>query len=76
MPDKIIYVTRRIPKPGFDKLAEGFQIDYYDDDEAIPHNVLCDKLRAKRYDALLCMLTDQIDREVLDAAGNSVLTRQ
>uniref|UniRef100_A0A0B6YVC0 Glyoxylate reductase/hydroxypyruvate reductase n=1 Tax=Arion vulgaris TaxID=1028688 RepID=A0A0B6YVC0_9EUPU len=69
MPDKKVYVTRRIPKPGVDKLASGFEIDFYDDDEAIPHQVLVDKLKAKRYDALLCLLTDQIDAEVLDAAG-------
>lgn len=72
MPDKKVYVTRRIPKPGFDKLAEDFEVDFYDDDEAIPHQVLVEKLRAKRYDALLCLLTDQIDTEVLDAAGKCV----
>ncbi|CAG5126298.1 unnamed protein product [Candidula unifasciata] len=69
MTNKKVYITRRIPKPGFDKLAEGFEVDFYDSDDAIPHQVLVDKLKTKRYDALLCMLTDQIEKEVLDAAG-------
>lgn len=69
MPDKKVYVTRRIPKPGLVKLASEFQIDHYDDDEAIPHGVLVNNINGKGYDALLCMLTDTIDAEVLDAAG-------
>lgn len=69
MPDKKVYITRRIPQPGIDKLKEVFEIDFYDSDEAIPHQVLVDALKAKPYDALYCMLTDIIDAEVLDAAG-------
>ncbi|BFZ23860.1 hypothetical protein BsWGS_26899 [Bradybaena similaris] len=72
MPDKIVYVTRRIPKPGLDKLAERFDIDFWDDDEVIPRHALIEKLRAKKYDALLCMLTDRIDKDVLDAAGSQL----
>ena len=64
-----VYVTRRIPKPGLDLLSEHFQIDTYDDDEAIPHDVLVNAMKAKPYDALYCMLTDTIDSEVLEAAG-------
>jgi len=69
MPDKRVYITRRIPQPGIDKLKEYFEIDHYDSDEAIPQNVLIDAMKAKRYDVLLCMLTDQITDEVLEAAG-------
>lgn len=69
MPDKTVYVTRRIPKPGLDTLAQRFEIDFWDDDEVIPRHALIEKLRAKKYDALLCMLTDRIDKDVLDAAG-------
>ncbi|KAI8795353.1 glyoxylate reductase/hydroxypyruvate reductase [Biomphalaria glabrata] len=69
MPDKWVYVTRRIPKPGLTKLSELFNIDSYESDEAIPHDVLVNSMKEKRYDALLCMLTDKIDKEVLDAAG-------
>ncbi|CAL1536633.1 unnamed protein product [Lymnaea stagnalis] len=69
MPDKWVYVTRNIPQPGLAKLAEQFNIETYQSDEAIPHDVLVSAMKGKRYDALLCMLTDQIDEEVLDAAG-------
>ncbi|KAH9508682.1 hypothetical protein Btru_049632 [Bulinus truncatus] len=69
MPDKNVYITRRIPKAGLDKLTEVFNIDSYESDEAIPHEVLVESLKQKPYDALLCMLTDKIDKEVLEAAG-------
>jgi len=66
----IVYVTRRIPQPGIDTLTKaGFTIDKYESDDAIPHGVLVDAMKKKRYDALLCMLTDQIDAAVFDAAG-------
>jgi len=65
-----VYITRRIPQPGIDTLTRaGFTIDTYDSDDAIPNGVLVDAMQAKPYDALLCMLTDQIDATVLDAAG-------
>lgn len=64
-----VYVTRRIPQVGLDALSQQFEIDSYDSDEAIPHDVLVDAMKAKPYDALYCMLTDTIDSEVLDAAG-------
>ncbi|KAK3731018.1 hypothetical protein RRG08_066034 [Elysia crispata] len=64
-----VYVTRRIPTPGTKLLSQHFKIDSYDSDEAIPHEVLVEALKAKQYDALYCMLTDIINTEVLDAAG-------
>ncbi|GFO08107.1 glyoxylate reductase/hydroxypyruvate reductase [Plakobranchus ocellatus] len=64
-----VYVTRRVPKPGMDLLAEHFDIDVYEDEEAIPHDVLVNAMKAKPYDALYCLLTDDIDKEVLEAAG-------
>lgn len=68
---KKVYITRRIPKPGLDKLSTEFTINHYDSDEAIPHDVLVNNIKGKGYDALLCMLTDKIDTEVLDAAGKN-----
>ncbi|KAL8601686.1 hypothetical protein ACOMHN_033862 [Nucella lapillus] len=65
-----VYVTRLIPKPGITFLEEhDCDLTYWDSDEAIPHPVLVKNISAQKYDGLLCMLTDQIDKEVMDAAG-------
>jgi len=64
---KKIYVTRRVPQPGLDLLKE-YDITFWDSDEAIPKDVLIQNIAGK--DALFCMLTDPIDKEVIDAAGN------
>lgn len=63
---KKIYVTRRIPQPGLD-LLDQFDVITWDSDEAIPQEELIKNVAG--VDALLCMLTDQIDTKVLDAAG-------
>lgn len=63
---KKIYVTRRVPQPGLD-LLQDHELTFWDSDEAIPKDVLIKNIPGK--DALFCMLTDTIDKEVLDAAG-------
>jgi hypothetical protein len=65
-----VYVTRRIPKPGPEYLkANNAELTFWDSDEAIPKNELVAAMKKQKYDGLLCMLTDQIDAEVMDAAG-------
>ncbi|XP_076451460.1 glyoxylate reductase/hydroxypyruvate reductase-like [Babylonia areolata] len=65
-----VYVTRFIPKPGPEFLEKNdCDLTYWESDEAIPHEELVKNLGAEKYDALLCMLTDKINSEVLDAAG-------
>ena len=65
-----VYVTRKIPQTGIDLLKEkGVELTLWDSDEAIPHEDLVKNLQGKNYDALLCLLTDTIDAEVLEAAG-------
>ena len=69
MPAKFnIFVTRQIPLPGLEILrrdAGGFEIN--DDDHPLTQIEL--KAKVKDRDALVCVLTDIIDAEVLDAAG-------
>lgn len=68
-----VYVTRRIPQTGIDLFKEnGVELTFWDSDEAIPHKELVKNLQGKNYDGLLCLLTDQIDSEVLDAAGSKL----
>lgn len=63
---KKVYVTRKIPKPGM-KLLNGCDVTYWDSDDAIPREELIRNVAG--IDGLLCMLTDTIDAEVLEAAG-------
>ncbi len=66
MPKPIIFVTRNIPKPGLDKLETVFQLRVHASDKAIDRNELLAAVRDM--DALLCLLTDKIDKELMDAA--------
>ena len=62
-----IYVTRQIPRPGIDMLVDAFsRVDVNPDDRVLTRAELLDGVRGR--DAVLCLLTDAIDAEVLDAA--------
>ncbi len=68
MPKPYIYVTRPFADSGIKALkAKGYKVEVYDKDEVIPRKLLLQK--AKGCDALLPLLTDKIDDEVLAAAG-------
>ena len=66
-----VYVTRRIPQPGVELLGSECDVKYWDSDEAIPQEVLLKNVEGAN--ALLCMLTDKIDDEVLEKAGKYLL---
>jgi glyoxylate reductase len=61
-----ILVTRKLPSSVLAKLSAVAGVDLYTGDAAIP----ADELRARvaDKDALVCLLTDGIDRTVIDAA--------
>ncbi|RWR09651.1 D-glycerate dehydrogenase [Siminovitchia fortis] len=62
-----IYITRKLPAGIVKKLEGEFNIDMWDqEEEAIPREVLLEKV--KDVQGLLCMLTETIDEEVMDAA--------
>ncbi len=64
-----IYITRKIPNVGIDLLREaGHEVDISDKDGVLTKEELVAELKAKEYDAVLCLLTDKIDGEVFDAA--------
>ncbi|MDD5032984.1 MAG: D-glycerate dehydrogenase [Candidatus Pacebacteria bacterium] len=64
-----IYITRKIPDAGINKLKEkGYEIDINQEDKVLAKNELIAALQAKEYDAVLCLLTDTIDAEVFAAA--------
>uniref|UniRef100_A0A8C5CNS1 Glyoxylate reductase/hydroxypyruvate reductase n=1 Tax=Gadus morhua TaxID=8049 RepID=A0A8C5CNS1_GADMO len=65
-----VYVTRQIPPVGLKILQESGQVQYElwdSDDVPVPRKELLQKV--KGVDALLCVLTEKIDAELLDAAG-------
>lgn len=67
-----IYVTRKIPESGINKLKEkGYEIDINPEDKVLSKEELLEALKQKEYDAVLCLLTDKIDGEVFDAAPNA-----
>ncbi len=63
-----IFVTRRIPDAGLKLLkASGHAVSVWPEDRVIPRKELLK--RVKNCDAVLTMLTEEVDEEFLDAAG-------
>src|SRR6266542_524311 len=61
-----VLLTRRIPSSVLGLLEAEQTVDLYDGDAAIPRDELLRRVADK--DALICMLTDRIDGDVMDAA--------
>lgn len=61
-----ILVTRKLPSSVIAKLETAGAVDLYAGDAAMPVDVL--KARVADKDALVCLLTDPIDRAVIDRA--------
>ena len=71
MTKPFIYVTRRFADSGIQALkAKGYRVEVYPEDRIIPRKELLKNV--KGCDALLSLLTDKIDGEVLDAAGKQL----
>jgi len=63
-----VFVTRRVPREGVEMLkSAGCIVSQWDSDAPIPTEELIKGVRG--CDALFCLLTDCIDKHVLDAAG-------
>ncbi len=62
-----IFITRQIPDEGLKMLEQtGYELVVRKDDTIISKKELVSELK-KGYDGLLCLLTDKIDAEVMDA---------
>ena len=65
-----IFITRNIPSQGIEMLkAKGYDVFVSPHDRVLAREELIASLQADHYDAVLCLLTDKIDGDVLDAAG-------
>ena len=64
-----VFVTRRIPEVGPDKLRSqpGWDVQQWDSDDVIPRAKLLEAVTG--CDAVLSLLTEKIDEEFLRAAG-------
>uniref|UniRef100_A0A673GE68 Glyoxylate reductase/hydroxypyruvate reductase n=1 Tax=Sinocyclocheilus rhinocerous TaxID=307959 RepID=A0A673GE68_9TELE len=64
-----VYVTRKVPPDGLDILRESGQVQFemWDSDEPVPRVELLKKV--KGCDGILCVLTEKIDAQLLEAAG-------
>ena len=66
---KKIYITRQIPDLAAKMLQEkGHEVDVSQKDGVLTREELIAALKAKPYDAVLCLLTDKIVGAVMDAA--------
>jgi glyoxylate reductase len=61
-----ILITRRLPSSVIQKLESAADVDLYTGEAAIPPDEL--RARVADKDALVCLLTDAVDRSVIDAA--------
>lgn len=68
MPKPKVFITRKIPEAGIKLLQKSCQVKVYSKDQVIPKKELMKEV--KHCDALLCLLTDKIDQEVIDANPN------
>lgn len=67
-----IYVTRMIPESGINKLkAKGYEVDVNPADKVLSKKELIKALQKKQYNAVLCLLTDAIDRDIFEASPNA-----
>jgi len=62
-----VFVTRRIPQLGLDLLAPTIDLEVWPGELPPPYETLVEKSR--QVDGLLCLLTDRIDRPLLESAA-------
>lgn len=64
-----VFITRKIPSGAVKLLtAAGFDVDVFEEDQGITKSEILE--RGKTADALLTLLTDKIDREIIDGLAN------
>ena len=71
MPDRPrVFVARRIPDAGLERIAEACAMDVWDDELPPPRDELLRRIDG--VDGVLTLLTDRVDDAFLDAAGPSL----
>ncbi len=71
MTDKpTVYVTRRIPDAGIDRLEAEYDVHVWEEKTPPSKEHIIETLADLEADGLLCLLSDDIDGEVMDASPN------
>lgn len=71
-PNKTVFITREIPEKGIIMLTEkGYAVDVYPKDRVPSQRELIGYLKKKPYDAVMCLLTDQVDAKLFDAVPSA-----
>ena len=68
MPKPKVFIARRIFQEAIDMIAAEAEVDLWQDELPPPYETLQDKTASA--DGLLCLLTDKIDTQLMDAAPN------
>ncbi|MFC0229637.1 2-hydroxyacid dehydrogenase [Bhargavaea ullalensis] len=72
---KTVYITRKLPEEAVAPLRESFNVDMWtSEDEPVPRGVLLEK--AEEAHALWTMLSEEVDRELLERAKNLEIVSQ
>jgi len=61
-----IYVTRHLPEAAWDELAAACDVEIWDEEFPPPYELITQQIKDK--DGLICLLTDQIDANLMDQA--------
>ena len=64
-------VTRRLPAPAMERIAERCDVSLYEGEDAMPRDRLLREIAGKR--GAVTLLTDRVDDELLDAAGEDLV---
>ncbi|MGE5222150.1 MAG: 2-hydroxyacid dehydrogenase [Omnitrophica WOR_2 bacterium] len=62
-----VFVTRKLPQVAWEELLMHTDAEIWDYETPAPYEVILEKVRGK--DGLLCLLTDRIDAQVMDAGS-------
>jgi glyoxylate reductase len=65
-----VFITRLIPGPGLEMIQGVAQMQVWQEELPPPYEVLLKKIQGM--DGLLCLLTDQIDRDLIQSAKDSL----
>lgn len=63
-----VYVTRQIPEPGLELITKDCEMEINTEDRVLTREEIIRNVKGK--DGLLCLLTDDIDEQIMDAEPN------
>lgn len=69
-----IYMTRKIPERGLEKIKQNFNVEVWPNDDSPPKHVILEK--AANVDGLVTLLSDPIDAEVFSVADDLQIISQ